>query len=358
MGAYGQIMAPVADHPDRIAACSQRDKDGEPACEMEHEVSRTLVGTLPAGTRIAFCRPGGEGRRTGRIVSQPAEFCYRVAADDGKGDHHLDTGLVAVLWASHDVAVLGKTKIETKPEPETEGKSMTKHTTGPNRTDDHWREFVGRVIDLVDNHGRLLKEALAEANKELGCKHTPTSYRSAAKRLAMAATTTRGELVSRARRRPKKGKGSGRSGPSGDSGPSGAGAAGTEDAELVLGAPRGEDIAKLARQIVAGVESEIQGGSVALPEDLVADLAKGMPMDAELRRRVERHACHLMAAYMRGRESRPADVGVLPPTGTEPDGPVYMISQTIGLLMGRAKPYLDAVATLQQTRTELLEAGE
>jgi len=347
MGAYGQIMAPVADHPDRIAACSQRDKDGEPACEMEHEVSRTLVGTLPAGTRIAFCRPGGEGRRTGRIVSQPAEFCYRVAADDGKGDHHLDTGLVAVLWASHDVAVLGKTKIETKPEPETEGKSMTKHTTGPNRTDDHWREFVGRVIDLVDNHGRLLKEALAEANKELGCKHTPTSYRSAAKRLAMAATTTRGELVSRARRRPKKGKTAVADAPS-------------EEAALESGVPRGPapatgNIGKQARQFAATVESEIRAGTLTDPvEERIAELARagGIRGDVSLR------ASHLVAAYMRGRESRPADVGVLPPTGAEPDGPVYMISQTIDLLMGRVTPYLDAVATLQRTRAELLEAGE
>lgn len=117
------------DRPDRIVPEPPHDRH-ERALTRDHERIRGLVGHLAVGTRVSFQRPG-EKRRWGVIASVPAEFCYRVKADDRHGDWHLDAGLVAVLWASHGVAV--KTNRQAKgPEPAKEG---TVNDNGSGHTD-------------------------------------------------------------------------------------------------------------------------------------------------------------------------------------------------------------------------------
>ncbi len=307
----GNLLSPAAQGPDvtagpdTIAACNQRDGDGEPTCEREHEACRARVGLLLPGTRIAFSRPGAEGRREGTIAEIPTRYCYRVRVDDGRGDGHLGPGLVAVLWASHGVEVLGEAAVPAPARPETaaaartvsaapapatpaqerhrrewvaavdgyvaagrplpeacrlanqrmecehaplsyqewaggmhrddatdatgEGvdgttkstkdtnkeTTMEKHThrTGPNCSEEHKREWLGRVIDLVDNNGSTVADARSAANQAMHAKHTTVTMRKWMKELGLRYETTAGELMARAKRaagttgKGKKGKG-------------------------------------------------------------------------------------------------------------------------------------------------------
>jgi len=138
----------------------------------EHELERTRVGQLQVGTRVAFRRPN-EGRRSGVLMGVPTEFSYVVGVDDLQGDEHLAECMVAVLWASHEVEILGnRGEVLSRPPEVVEAPP-------PHRNQMYATEHMREWVACVDKHrraGQMRSVAVRLANRDMRCRHHPSTY--------------------------------------------------------------------------------------------------------------------------------------------------------------------------------------
>jgi hypothetical protein len=158
-----------------IAVCFA-DSTEDRKAGREHERERERVGNLGRGMRIAWQQPG-QLRRAGTVAARPLRHLYHVLPDDGRGDWHLAGQLCAVLWASHEVEILGKGgEVVSRPKGKGKGKAHDRLPPNHKLPMEYWADWCGRVTEVVETRGCSAAKAVRAVNEERGTGHADVSY--------------------------------------------------------------------------------------------------------------------------------------------------------------------------------------